>query len=89
MNSGRLIRRVAIVAGGAAFVAMGALTACTSTTEKDAPSSTVSTPASSAAVVSPSEKALSPTGDNSFTPKIDPTGPGAVCKQIVGGVCVR
>jgi hypothetical protein len=28
-------------------------------------------------------------GGNSFSPSVNPTGPGAVCKEIVNGVCVR
>jgi hypothetical protein len=92
MNSGRLTHRIAIVAGGAALVAVGVLTGCSPTTEKEAPSST-STPAPSASTsapaATPTEKAIGPGGENSFSPTVDPTPPGAVCKSVVGGVCVR
>ena len=37
----------------------------------------------------PTEKAVAPGGANSFTPSVNPTGPNAVCKEIVNGVCVR
>lgn len=92
MNSGRLTRRMAIVAGGTALVAMGTLTACTPTTEKEAPSTTTTSapaPSSSSASPSPTEKALTPGGGNSFSPSVDPVPPGAVCSKIENGVCVR
>ena len=95
MNSGRLTRRMAIVAGGTALVAMGALTGCSPSTEKDAPSSattsSTSTPAptSSSVAPTPTEKALTPGGENSFSPSVDPTPPGAVCTKIENGVCIR
>jgi hypothetical protein len=83
--------RSLLIGAGAALVAVGAITGCSPTTEKDAPatSSTTppSTPPSSSPAVSPTEKAIG--GDNSFSPSINPTGPGAVCKEIVNGVCVR
>jgi len=73
---------------------MGALTACSPTTEKDAPATSSTSPAapassSSAPAVSPTEKAVGPGGDNSFSPTVDPTGPGSVCKQVIDGVCTR
>ncbi len=92
MSTVPLSRRIVIAAGGAALVAMGTLTACSTTKEKEAPSTT-STPAptsSSAAVTpSPTEKAMLPGGDQSFSPTINPVPPGAVCKEIVNGVCMR
>lgn len=90
MNAGRS-RSIAVAAGAAALVAMGSLTACSPTTEKEAPSTTATTsaPSSSAPAPSPTEKAMLPGGDESFTPTINPTPPGAVCKQIVNGVCMR
>ncbi|MGI9123448.1 MAG: hypothetical protein ACR2JM_01660 [Mycobacterium sp.] len=86
----RVTGRIAAVAGGAAILAMGVLSGCSPTTEKDAPSSTSVTPSSSAPAptATPTEKALGP-GDNSFSPSVNPVPPGAVCKQIVNGVCVR
>jgi hypothetical protein len=92
MNSGRSKHRIAIVAGGAAPVAVGVVTGCSPTTGKEAPSST-STPAPSASTsapaATPTEKAIGPGGANSFSPNVNPTPPGAVCKSVVGGVCVR
>ncbi len=83
MSTDRLSRRIAIAAGGAALVLMGSLTACSPAKEKDVPPapSTSSSP-------TPTEKALLPGGDQSFTPKV-PTPPGAVCKEVVNGVCMR
>lgn len=89
MNSDRLTRRIAMVAGGAALVAMSTLTACSPSSEKEAPSTT-STPSasSSAATPSPTEKAIAPAGP-SFSPSVNPVPPGAVCTKIENGVCVR
>jgi hypothetical protein len=39
--------------------------------------------------VSPTEKAVSPGGANSFSPTVNPAPPGTVCKEIVGNNCVR
>jgi hypothetical protein len=80
-----------LLGGCTALVTIGALAGCSQTTEKDAPAtSTTTTPSSSSApAVSPTEKAISPTDGNSFSPSVNPTGPGAVCKDIVNGVCVR
>ena len=89
MSSGRLMGRIAIFVGGAAVVAMGALTSCSSCTEKEAPTTAPSTPTSSAPVPTPTEKAVGPDYDGSFTPSINPTPPGSVCKQIQNGVCIR
>ena len=36
----------------------------------------------------PTEKAVGPAGP-SFSPTVNPGQPGAVCAQIVNGVCVR
>ena len=90
MSTDRLSRRIAIAAGGAALVVMGSLTACSPTKEKEAPSTT-STPApsSSSASPSPTEKAMLPAGGPSFSPTVNPAPPGAVCKQVVNGVCMR
>ena len=89
MRSDRLVGRIAIFAGGAAIVAMGALTSCSSGSDKEAPSSTPPSPTSSAASAAPTEKAVGPDYDNSFTPSINPMPPGAVCKEVHNGVCVR
>lgn len=87
MKTGRLTRQIALFAGGVAIVGMGTLTACSSK-EKEAPTTT--TPAStSAPSASPTEKAVSPGGANSFSPTVNPTPPGAVCKEVVGNNCIR
>jgi multidrug efflux pump subunit AcrA (membrane-fusion protein) len=94
MNSGRLTRQIALLAGGAALIGMGTLTAC-STKEKEAPAPT-STPSTSQApstseapaMSTPTEKAVGPAGP-SFSPTVNPVPPGAVCNKIVNGVCSR
>lgn len=89
MSSGRLTRQIALFAGGAAIIGMGTLTAC-SQNAKDAPSSTTTTTTPSSTVVpSPTEKAVTPGGANSFSPTINPAPPGDTCKQVVGNNCVR
>jgi len=78
MNSHRFGRRLALIAGGAAIIAMGTLTACGGG-GKEAPSSTTTTttttttsaPASSEP--SPTEKSINPTGGNLFTPPVTAT----------------
>ena len=85
MTTGRLTRQIALFAGGAAIIGMGTLTACSSNA-KESPSTTT-TPTS--ASVSPTEKAVSPGGANSFSPTVNPAPPGVVCKEIVGNSCVR
>lgn len=91
MSTDRLSRRIAIAAGGVALVAMSTLSACSTTKEKEkeAPSTT-STPSASTSPASPSptEKAMIP-GGPSFTPSINPMPPGAVCKEVINGVCMR
>ena len=93
MTSGRITRQIALIAGGAAIIGMGTLSAC-STKEKEAPSptstpSTSQAPATSEAPASaPTEKAVAPAGP-SFSPTVNPTPPGAVCNKIVNGVCSR
>lgn len=92
MKSSPLARRLALVAGGASLVVMGTFTAGCSTSTKEEPTTTPATTAPSAsspAPVSPTEKAVGPGGDNSFSPTINPTPPGASCKTIVNGVCQR
>ena len=76
MNS-RLTRRVAAGLGVAAFISMGALTACGGSEEKPAPSSTTET--TTAPSVTPTEKSINPTGGNLFTPPITaPPAPTAI-----------
>lgn len=96
MNSHRVMGRIAVFTGGAAIVAMGALTSCSSGAEKEkekekeTPSTSQTSPASSATTPTPTEKAVGgPDYQDSFTPTINPVPPGSVCKEIHNGVCVR
>ncbi|MGH3637736.1 MAG: hypothetical protein ACRDUX_01785 [Mycobacterium sp.] len=73
MKSDRWARRLALVAGGSAIIAMGALTAGCSGTESPAPSSTTTTTTAtttSSVAPSPTEKNVNPTGGNSFSPPV-------------------
>lgn len=78
MDSGRSVRRIVVVAGGAALIALGALTAGCGTSGKQAPSSTTtpttsattSAPPTTSAVPAPTEKSINPTGGNLFTPTV-------------------
>jgi hypothetical protein len=65
MRSSRLARRLAAVAGGTAIVAMVGLTAACGGGEKAPETST--TPTTS---VTPTEKSISPSGGNLFTPTV-------------------
>ena len=91
--SSRTARGLAFTASASSLIAMGALTAGCSSTAKDEPAPAPKTSAtmseSPSLSVEPTEKAVTPGGANSFTPSVDPTGPNAVCKEIVNGVCVR
>ena len=66
---------------------MGTLSGCSST--KEEPSTTTTPSSTTSSVVSPTEKALTPGGDNSFSPTINPRPPGGTCTRIVNGVCMR
>jgi hypothetical protein len=72
MKSARLTSQLALVAGGSAIVAMGALTAC-GKSESPSPSSTTPTTSSSSVAPSPTEKSIDPTAGNSFTPPVKAT----------------
>jgi hypothetical protein len=84
MSPKSLSRRLVVAVAGVALVAMGALTACgnnggqTPTTTTTTTTTTSAPPSSSEAPVSPTEKTLSPTGGNLFTPGVKappaPTG---------------
>ncbi|MDT5076089.1 MAG: hypothetical protein QOJ80_726 [Mycobacterium sp.] len=67
MRKGRLTRRVAASLGIAAVVSMGALTACGGN-GPSGPSST--TPPTTSTSPSATEKSISPTGGNLFTPPV-------------------
>jgi hypothetical protein len=81
MKDIRLTRRMAAGFGIAAVVSMGVLTACGGG-GKESPSSTTPTTTStstSAPTVSPTEKSISPTGGNLFTPPVKaPPAPTAI-----------
>jgi hypothetical protein len=75
MNSQRFGRRLALIAGGAAIIAMGTLTACGGG-GNESPSSTTTTTTTtttSAPAPSPTEKSINPTGGNLFTPPVTAT----------------
>ena len=73
----RYTRRVAAGLGVAALISMGTLTACGGS-GSNGPSSTSTTTTTTAPSVSPTEKNISPTGGNSFSPAVKappaPTG---------------
>lgn len=71
MWSVRLTRRVALAAGAAAIVGMGALSACSSDT-KEKPAETKAPTESSAPANAPmpTEKKVGPGGNNSFSPTV-------------------
>lgn len=92
MRTRPLTRRFGLVLGGVAVVTMGTLTAGCGTSTMEEPKTTepsTTAPSSSAPTVIPSEKAVGPGGTNSFSPSINPKPPGAVCKDVVNGVCIR
>jgi hypothetical protein len=91
MHTRRVDRRRLAVAGGAVLIAMGALTTACGTSGNQTPttSSTTTTtttttaaPAPGGAPASPTEKSLSPSGGNLFTPDVKappaPTEPPGV-----------
>ena len=82
MLSSRLMRRIAVVAGTAAIVGMGSLTAC-STATKDKPAETKAPSESSAAPTpSPTEKK----SVGSFTPSVKAKpAPTALPGNVISG----
>ena len=75
MTSNRLRPRLIALAGGAVLVAMVAVTAGCGTSGNQAPTTTTATttssPSSTAAPApAPTEKSISPTGGNLFTPGV-------------------
>ena len=76
MSSNPFGRRVMVAAGGAAIITMGLLAGCGGKgNEAPSTTSTTTTTTTSPASVSPTEKSISPTGGNSFSPAV--TAPGA------------
>jgi hypothetical protein len=88
MESSRLARRLAAVAGGVAIVAMVGLTASCAKEEEKAPETTTTTTTTTtptttsppaAPPVEPTEKSINPTGGNLFTPPVyAPPAPTAI-----------
>jgi len=87
MNSDHISRRLAAVLGGTALVAMGAVLAGCGNGGNEAPATSTSTTSitttsttttNSAAPASPTEKSISPTGGNLFTPPVSATPPANV-----------
>ena len=90
MESSRLVRRLAAVAGGVAIVAMVGMTASCAKEEQKAPetsttTTTTTTPTTTsppAPAPAPTEKSINPTGGNLFTPPVyappAPTAPPGV-----------
>ena len=74
MGRSRFVRRMAAVAGGVAIIAMGALTASCAKEEQKAPETSTTTTTTTTTTTSPSaaptEKTISPTGGNLFTPPV-------------------
>jgi|KBSSwiStaDraftv2_1062776.scaffolds.fasta_scaffold338150_3 hypothetical protein len=84
MSSKSMGRRALAVAGGAALIALGAMTAACGNGGNQAPSSTTTTPSttttqSTTPPPSPTEKSINPTGGNLFTPPVQ--APGAPTVQ--------
>ena len=80
MNS-RLTRRVSAAIGGTAILAMIGFTAACGTEEKKSPetSTTTTTTTTTAPSVEPTEKSISPSGGNKFTPTVKaPPAPTAI-----------
>ena len=80
MNSDRVGRRMAAVFGGAALIAMGAVIAACGNAGNQAPpasttttTTTTTTPPPSSTPASPTEKSISPSGGNLFTPPVHAT----------------
>lgn len=70
---------------------MGVLTAGCSPNEKEAPSTTTTTTTTSptADVPSPTEKAVTPGGPNSFSPTVNPSPLPPTCTSVDGTNCTR
>ncbi len=69
MKTGLMARRLPVLAGGAAIIAMGTLAVGCSSSEKPAETTTTTT-TTSAPAPSPTEKNLNPTGGNQFSPTV-------------------
>ncbi len=98
MSSVGLAGRIAVFAGGAAIVVMGALTSCSASSDEaeEAPVTDQSesdpetgSPTTSTSEESATEESPEPDYEGSFTPAVDPTPPSAVCEDVINGVCQR
>ena len=89
MSSNRVSRLRIALAGCAALVAIGSVVAGCATSEKPSPATSTTTTTTTATTppptVSPTEKGISPTGGNSFSPQIlappAPTEPPGVHRK--------
>ena len=92
MTSNRVSRLRIALAGFAALVAIGSVVAGCATSEKPSPSTSTTTTTTTATTpppaVSPTEKGLSPTGGNLFSPQViappAPTEPPGIHRHRAG-----
>ena len=70
MNSPTFGTRIAAVAGGAALIAMASFVSSCSKSETPAPSTTTVVPTTTSPSATPTEKVMSPTDGNKFTPSV-------------------
>lgn len=81
-----LTRQFALAAGAVAIVGMGALSACSTETKEKPAETTAPTQSSAPAKPSPTEKAVGPGGNNSFSPTIKARpAPTALPGNVVTG----
>lgn len=81
-----LTRQVALAAGAVAIVGMGALSACSTETKEKPAETTAPTQSSAPAQPSPTEKAVGPGGNNSFSPTVKARpAPTALPGNVVTG----
>jgi hypothetical protein len=81
-----LTRQFALAAGAVAIVGMGALSACSTETKEKPAETTAPTQSSAPAKPSPTEKAVSPGGANSFSPTVKARpAPTALPGNVVTG----
>jgi hypothetical protein len=93
MSSNRVSRVMIALAGCAALVAIGSVAAGCATSEKLSPSTSTTTTTTTTATtppppVSPTEKGISPTGGNLFSPQViappAPTEPPGIHRHRAG-----
>lgn len=81
-----LTRQFALAAGAVAIVGMGALSACSTETKEKPAETTAPTQSSEPAKPSPTEKAVGPGGNNSFSPTVKARpAPTALPGNVVTG----